>query len=232
MTALKTIVRSNPGVLLVEDGTILQKVHYNDLESLDLPKIAEQDRYPAELKRSLDSVLVLDQKYRSNPTPEDLGRQWLIDQSNIVYIDSIIAQYGYPGKSLVGTKTNLAAWYVIQHSERIDDFLPMIEIAAETGELPYRLYAMMLDRSLMNRGLPQKYGTQAMYYFYGTPEEVRLIWPIEDPEHVNSRREEAGFENTVQEYALDLLDGVPYKKYSMEEVREFQERQNQNQTNS
>ncbi|SNR30954.1 Uncharacterized membrane protein YphA, DoxX/SURF4 family [Maribacter sedimenticola] len=33
-TTLKTIVRSNPGVLVLEKGTIMQKVHYNDLEQL------------------------------------------------------------------------------------------------------------------------------------------------------------------------------------------------------
>lgn len=33
-TTLKTIVRSNPGVLVLENGTIKQKVHYNDLEYL------------------------------------------------------------------------------------------------------------------------------------------------------------------------------------------------------
>ncbi len=33
-TTLKTIVRSNPGVLVLERGTILQKVHFNDLEDL------------------------------------------------------------------------------------------------------------------------------------------------------------------------------------------------------
>lgn len=35
-TTLKTIVRSNPGVLVLEKGTIEQKVHYNDLEDLRL----------------------------------------------------------------------------------------------------------------------------------------------------------------------------------------------------
>lgn len=33
-TTLKTIVRSNPGVLVLEKGTILQKVHSNDLDEL------------------------------------------------------------------------------------------------------------------------------------------------------------------------------------------------------
>ena len=35
-TTLKTIVRSNPGVLKLKKGTILQKVHYNDIEDLEL----------------------------------------------------------------------------------------------------------------------------------------------------------------------------------------------------
>lgn len=37
MTTLKTIVRSNPGVLVLREGTIVQKVHYNDLEDLQFP---------------------------------------------------------------------------------------------------------------------------------------------------------------------------------------------------
>ena len=114
-------------------------------------------------------------------------------------VDSIIGQYGYPGTSLVGSETDRAAWYVIQHSERIDEFLPQVQVAAETGELPYRLYAMMLDRSLMGQGLPQKYGTQGRSYFMNTPEEINLIWPIENPENVNALRAEAGFDQTVEE---------------------------------
>ena len=34
-TALKTIVRSNPGVLVLKSGTILEKVHFNDVDELN-----------------------------------------------------------------------------------------------------------------------------------------------------------------------------------------------------
>ena len=34
--ALKTVVRSNPGVLELDNGTIKQKVHWNDIEDLEL----------------------------------------------------------------------------------------------------------------------------------------------------------------------------------------------------
>ena len=90
----------------------------------------------------------------------------------------------------------------------------------------------MLDRSLMGRGLPQKYGTQAMYYLTGTPDEVRLIWPLEDPESVNALREEAGFGSSVEAYALDILEGVPFKEYTLEEVSALAERQKQLNTKS
>ena len=205
MTTLKTIVRSNPGVLLLREGSIEQKRHYNDLDELEFTEIPEAERYVKGLKKSLDSVLELDQKYRAELTMKNWDKQVQIDQSNIVYIDSVISKYGYPGTSLVGPGTDKAAWYVIQHSERIDDFLPQIEVAAQSGELSYRLYAMMLDRSLMYRGLPQRYGTQGKSFFMGTVDEINLIWPIENPENVNERRKDAGFGQTVEEYTEDLF---------------------------
>ncbi|GAL61331.1 BT_3928 family protein [Algibacter lectus] len=45
--ALKTIVRSNPGVIELDKGTIKQKVHWNDLDDLKLPKV---ERAPESVK--------------------------------------------------------------------------------------------------------------------------------------------------------------------------------------
>ena len=38
-TALKTIVRSNPGALKIHEGSIIQKTHWNDFKSLDLTNL-------------------------------------------------------------------------------------------------------------------------------------------------------------------------------------------------
>ncbi|WP_088341672.1 BT_3928 family protein [Robiginitalea sediminis] len=227
-TTLKTIVRSNPGVLRLESGTIRQKVHYNDLEEIQLPELSDEQRYDMPLKKALDSILELDQKYRAAPDMETWRLQMQIDSANIIYIDSLISNSGYPGKSVVGEPANKAAWYVIQHSTRIDDFLPQIQEAAETGELPYRLYAMMLDRSLMNRGLPQRYGTQGMSFYIGSPKELNIIWPIESPDSVNAWRAAAGFDSDLETYGRDLFGAeFTYKAYTIEEIKAIQEEANQ-----
>lgn len=45
--ALKTVVRSNPGVLELDKGLVKQKIHWNDIEDLELPKV---DKKPEPIK--------------------------------------------------------------------------------------------------------------------------------------------------------------------------------------
>ncbi|GAA4955849.1 DoxX family protein [Algibacter agarivorans] len=47
--ALKTVVRSNPGILELDKGTVKQKVHWNDIDDLDLPKV-ERKAEPKEVE--------------------------------------------------------------------------------------------------------------------------------------------------------------------------------------
>ncbi|MGA1227046.1 MAG: BT_3928 family protein [Tamlana sp.] len=42
--ALKTVVRSNPGVLELDKGTVMQKVHWNDMEDLKLPEVERRNK--------------------------------------------------------------------------------------------------------------------------------------------------------------------------------------------
>ena len=86
-----------------------------------------------------------------------------------------------------------------------------MKTAAETGELPFRLYATMLDRQLMFENKEQLYGTQARNY-----NNEYYIWPIQNPAQVNQRRKQAGFKTTVEESAASL--GAPYKVLTLEDV--------------
>lgn len=195
-----------------------------------------------ELKKELAQIYKDDQIYRELMTPITPERRKEImaeknltqadmgaalpklmdeqDRKNLAKVEKIIREYGYPGKSLVGEPENKAAWYVIQHSPEIEKFFPMIKKAAEEKELPFRLYAMMLDRKLMQENKEQIYGTQARSYTVtkdGKEEFVWLIWPIKNPGKVNKLRKEAGIGGTVEEYAKDLTGGE-YKKYTLKEA--------------
>ena len=150
----------------------------------------------------------------------------ILDSLNLLRIDQIIKQYGYPGKSLVGPETNEAAFYVIQHSKNIDKYLPIIKKATSKNELSFRLYAMMLDRSLMYNGKEQIYGTQGKGFETlnsktGKKEFTNIIWPIKDAANVNSRRIKAGFKLTIEEYAKQQL-GIDYKVLNLDEVKKMQ----------
>lgn len=148
------------------------------------------------------------------------------DAENLAKIEKIIAQYGYPGKSLVGEPENKTAWLIIQHSPKINQYMPLIKKAAEEKELPYRLYAMMLDRQLVQEEKEQIYGTQARSFKTikdGKTEIVWIIWPIKDFKNVNALREEAGFGQTVEDYAQGLLGkDFVFKNYTLEEALQLQ----------
>ena len=236
-TTLKTIVRSNPGILELNRGTIKQKLHWNDAHKLELSVVENaKPHLDLKMKRHLDSIAILDQRYRKlmqAESPEaraELGKsmglseaeysgdlwkmQTVIDSSNMNYVERIFKTKGYPGKSMVGEPTNTVAWYVLQHSNKISEYLPIIKKAGEEGEIPMNLVAMMEDRYLMNEGMPQVYGTQGRM-----DDSKEYIWPIDDPENVNTRREQAGFDTTIEEYAKQLFGpDFEYEPLSMDDI--------------
>ena len=191
-----------------------------------------------DLKKELDAIMFTDQAFRRQYDPKmsekerrdiadslnmdyDTMRKDLLvlmnkyDAENIKKIETIISKYGYPGKSLVGEPTNRAAFLVIQHSDKIAKYLPIVKIAAEKKELPFRSYALMLDRYLMEKEEEQIYGSQGLE-MGGIP----IIWPIKDPANVNALRKKAGFSQTVEEYSKDLYgQNFEYKIYTLEEAK-------------
>lgn len=189
------------------------------------------------LARSLDSVMVTDQAIRvllnAAPSRDSIAKARNIsrdevfnalaaemvrtDSANIRFIDSVIRIYGYPGKRLVGENASYAAWSVIQHSNRIDEFMPLLKAAAEKGELDFHFYAMTLDRQLMYKHQEQIYGTQGSMVTLKTGEKGMIIWPIKDPEGVDERRKKAGFTTTVKENAARMH--IDYKVYKLSDLK-------------
>jgi hypothetical protein len=146
------------------------------------------------------------------------------DSLNLVEVERIIKEYGFPGKSLVGEPENEAAWFVIQHSDKIEEYFPLIKKAGEEGELSLTKVAMMEDRMLTYRGEAQIYGTQGKGIFKvknPTKQEdfYYVIWPIKNPDKVNELRKAVGFNSTIEDYAKQL--GIVYKVYTIEDVNKL-----------
>ena len=117
------------------------------------------------LKIELDSILVLDQKYRSEiekvyeqygkNSPEFktiLNRQNEIDSTNLVRITAIIEEIDqYPGVSLVGYSASKTAFFVLQHAPDSvqTQYYDLIVDAAKNNELKSRI-SSYVPRPLFN----------------------------------------------------------------------------------
>ncbi|WP_426480873.1 DUF6624 domain-containing protein [Chryseobacterium sp. R2ACT005] len=211
--------------------------------------INAQQKVNETLKKELDDIMKVDQGYRmlfdTEITPEkkeqllkDLNidkeefkkKNWQLvaehDSLNIKKIESIIAQYGYPGKTLVGEPTNQAAWYVIQHSTKIGKYLPLIKEAGKKKEIPFTWVAMMEDRYLMQEDKEQIYGTQGKGEMTkdkdGKQIFVNFVWPVKDLKNVNKRRKEAGFDSTFEESVQRMYGkDFKYEPYTLKQVLEL-----------
>ena len=205
-------------------------------------KKVEKTSINLELKKELSEIEFRDQAVRfiTDQTPKDsldlIAKRIKVDPTyfknnyksvsvtldgeNIKRVEEIISKYGYPGKALVGTPENRAAWIVIQHSspQVIQKYLPMLREAVKNGDLDRQSLAITEDRNLMYQGKKQIYGSQ-FFEVNGKP----AFWPIENSEKVNELRKEAGFVQTIEEYAKDLYgNDFQYKIYTIEEVKKLQ----------
>jgi len=139
-----------------------------------------------------------------------------IDSINLSQVESIIKKYGYPSKTLVGEPANKAVFYVIQHSDKIDEYLPLIRKATENGDIAETSLALMEDRNLMNKGFEQIYGTQIKGKANKNGEWIFFLWPVKDPDSINVLRRNAGFEQTIEKY-LENME-VEVKFYKLHEI--------------
>ncbi|MEI6488412.1 MAG: DUF6624 domain-containing protein [Bacteroidota bacterium] len=195
-----------------------------------------QSNIDKKLKKSLDSIMNIDQKYRYLAEAKAKGRKKRIarkynvsitnfdkdlmrmqkryDSTNLIFVENVFSTRGYPGRNLVGDKTCMVAFFVIQHNiDKIGIYLDLMKKAEAEKQLPTKCVPMMEDRYLMNQGKEQIYGTQ-IYIPKG--ESKGFVYPIQDPENVNKRRKEAGYKETVEEYAKRF--NITYSVVKLNEV--------------
>ncbi len=126
------------------------------------------------------------------PVDRDLWEQMEATQrDNVDWLKQVIAEKGWPGRSLVGADGADAAWLIAQHAVHDPDFqrecLGLIQNAAAVGEASQSNLAYLTDRVMLIETGHQRYGTQFRYGDSG-PEP----FPLEDPDHVDELRASAG----------------------------------------
>lgn len=109
-----------------------------------------------------------------------------VDAENLPWLESLVNEVGWPGRSLVGDDGAFAAWLLVQHAASPAfqrRCLDLMTEAVERGEAKPRELAYLTDRVLLAEGRPQEYGTQMR----GT-EEGWVPDNLRDPDNVDSRR--------------------------------------------
>lgn len=156
------------------------------------------------IKKQLEIILDRDQKTRTGG--DSAAFMQFIDSTNLVQVESLIAKYGWMGKSFVGDRGNSALFFVIQHADLAKQlkYVSLLQNSVELGESRPSNLALMQDRILMRQGKNQIYGSQVV--FSKTGEQV--FYPIEDEKNVNIRRAKIGMQ-PLEDYAK--LFGIKYK---------------------
>lgn len=121
-------------------------------------------------------------------------RMEAVHRDNARRLKEIIAEHGWPGRSLVGDEGATYAWLILQHAISDPEFqrhgLELLKAAVARGDAPASHVAYLEDRIRTFEGRPQLFGTQFGFDAFG---ELTPL-PIEDPEHVNERRRALGLD--------------------------------------
>jgi hypothetical protein len=169
-----------------------------------LPRVALTPAERDSIVKVLFTVDEDDQKYRSQLSDleekkpvdcaarlEIMHRMREVDSINLIKVRAIVDKYSWLGADVIGDQCNTALFMVIQHSDLPvqEKYLPVIREAVASGRAQPRHLALLEDRVALREGRKQRYGTQLKW-------DVRTkgyqLAPLEDPDHVDERRQAVG----------------------------------------
>ncbi len=152
---------------------------------------------PAKMDSSLREQLLTayerDQRFRG--THLDSARQQTLDIQNQKFLMDVIKTKGWPGEDRVGYDGANAAFLVAQHSDNDIQFqqecLNYIHHAFYAHKIDASSYAYIIDRTRVNSGKPQLFGTQIETSRENG--ELKLtVKPVEDENYLDLRRKVFG----------------------------------------
>lgn len=201
-------VQSDSDLISLHDvkgwNKIIEKVNYNKQQA--------EKGYNRPIVSVLDSIYNFDQRGRK--VADDIGKRngvrsaemkkylhdlGLQDSINLIKVTSIIDKNGWLGPDKVGEQGNTTLFLVIQHADKNihEKYLPIMRQAVRNGYAKAEHLALLEDRTALEEGKGQIYGSQIIRdQKTGKP----AIAPIVDEKNVDVRRESVGL-GPIKEYA-------------------------------
>ncbi|MGV3589598.1 MAG: DUF6624 domain-containing protein [Adhaeribacter sp.] len=188
-------------------------------------KITKEATY-GPIAKSLESVLLSDQKYRVmlDSVYKNYGWQSAefhnlnkkihkIDSVNLILVTAVLDKHGWLGPEEVGAEAANAIFLVIQHSDlpTQEKYLLLMREAVKQGKALSQNLALLEDRVLVKHGQKQLYGSQ----LETDPATKKYRFsPIADEPNVDKRRAAVGLE-PLEQYAKRF--GLEYKLPAQQE---------------
>ncbi|HXH61406.1 MAG TPA: DUF6624 domain-containing protein [Fimbriimonadaceae bacterium] len=127
-----------------------------------------------------------------------------VDKKNLAQLKEIVAEHGWPTISMVGPEAASDAFDLVQHGGSDKPFmrkcLSLMKPLLAKGEVSKQSYAMLYDRTSLEQGKKQLYGSQVKF--------VNGEWvlePCEDTAHLAQRRKAMGM-MPIKEYLKFIQD--------------------------
>ncbi|MFE0874250.1 DUF6624 domain-containing protein [Streptomyces smyrnaeus] len=169
------------------------------IDAVDAPEVPAEPAPAGEIRRRLLRLDRLDGAIRMPWADGGMvdaaaeRRLRTLTDAGIAWLSEVVADHGWPGRTMVGAAAAAAASRLVQHAREHLDFrrhcLELMRQAAAGGDLPWREVAYLTDELRLAEGRPQVYGTKF------EPVAGELVpCPIEEPDGVDRRRAAMGME--------------------------------------
>lgn len=151
-----------------------------------------------QLPSLIDSLYRADQStVNIRPVDSAAAAYQRVIRTNFPYVSAIFRQYGFPGFDLVGKETSDKYFLLVQHSDFEPGFqlkvLQSMKQEVSKQNASGQNFAYLTDRTELNNGRPQVYGTQVIM------SGDTKIKPCIDTLNLNQRRKSVGL-STIEAY--------------------------------
>lgn len=147
--------------------------------------------------------------FDSNSTQKPLIDIDSMLERNFSIVSGVLKKYGWPHMQCVGTTGSMTVYLVLHHAnlpitER-KKYLSIMQTAVKQGKISKVYLAYFEDRTLIESGKKQKYGTQMKSVYKNDVSSKPELQPVVDPQNLNKRRKKMGL-NTIEEYLKESFD--------------------------